>query len=183
MRWTAARSRRADILRVAEGEFGSAGYAGARMDRIALAARVNKQLLFHYFDSKDGLFAAALERLLARFAVPPELPGSPLEQIRVSLTLLQAAARSVPGFLGMLADAEANAAFPPAPAARLRAWRRDVLDRLTAAFADGQRRGYFRDDIDPGTVAATSLAAALGLAALGEAPGLGDLIADYCAWR
>ena len=34
--------------------------AGARIDRIAAAARINKAQLYHYVGNKDALFAAAL---------------------------------------------------------------------------------------------------------------------------
>jgi AcrR family transcriptional regulator len=42
--------------------FARHGFDGARVDQIAAAARVNKQLLYHYFGSKDQLFTAILER-------------------------------------------------------------------------------------------------------------------------
>jgi TetR/AcrR family transcriptional regulator len=182
MRLTKPRSRRADILAAAEGEFGTAGFSGARMDRIAAVARVNKQLLFHYFDSKDGLFLAALERLLSRF-VPPPPAATPTEQVRNGVAAIQGVARAVPGFVGILADAEANSDFPPTAQARLRQWRAAELERLRAALEDGQRRGFFRDDLDPPGVAAAALAAALGAATVPGTPTLGEFLSDYCAWR
>lgn len=53
------RTRRA-ILDAAVAEFAAVGPAGARIDAIAAAAGVNKRMLYHYFASKDGLFAAVL---------------------------------------------------------------------------------------------------------------------------
>ncbi len=41
------------------------GPAGARIDAIAAAAGVNKRMLYHYFTSKDGLFAAVLDDQLS----------------------------------------------------------------------------------------------------------------------
>jgi AcrR family transcriptional regulator len=38
------------------------GIAGARVDRIAAAARVNKQLIYAYFGSKEQFFDAVLAR-------------------------------------------------------------------------------------------------------------------------
>lgn len=182
MRLTTERERRADILAAAVREFGATGFSGARMERIAGAARVNKQLLFHYFDSKQGLFLAALEPLLARFAVPNGAP-TPGEQVRRTVAAIQTAARAVPGFVGILADSEANSDFPPAAAVRLRAWRATELARLREAVADGQRRGFFRDDIDPSAVAVAALGAALGSSTLDAEPLLGEMLSDYCAWR
>lgn len=54
------RTRRA-ILDAAAAEFCAVGPAGARIDAIAEAAGVNKRMLYHYFTSKDGLFAAVLD--------------------------------------------------------------------------------------------------------------------------
>jgi len=57
---------RARILDAALGEFSAYGLAGARTDRIATSAGVNKALLYYYFDSKEGLYTAALEMIAAK---------------------------------------------------------------------------------------------------------------------
>src|ERR1019366_6830094 len=64
-----AASRRA-ILRAALAAFARKGLAGARMDAIAAAAKVNKALLYYYFRDKEALYDAVLDdffvRLLSR---------------------------------------------------------------------------------------------------------------------
>jgi AcrR family transcriptional regulator len=55
-----AEATRARLLAAAIDEFAAHGIAGARVDRIARAAGANKQLIYAYFGSKDGLFDAAL---------------------------------------------------------------------------------------------------------------------------
>jgi TetR/AcrR family transcriptional regulator len=52
---------RARILDAAIAEFSENGLAGARTEQIAEAAGVNKALLYYYFESKEALYAAALE--------------------------------------------------------------------------------------------------------------------------
>jgi TetR/AcrR family transcriptional regulator len=52
---------RANILVAAVSQFSENGLAGARMEQIAEAARVNKALLYYYFRSKEALYEAALE--------------------------------------------------------------------------------------------------------------------------
>jgi TetR/AcrR family transcriptional regulator len=47
-------------------EFSSEGLAGARTDRIAVAAGVNKALLYYYFESKENLYNATLEMIAGR---------------------------------------------------------------------------------------------------------------------
>jgi AcrR family transcriptional regulator len=53
------------ILDAATAEFAEFGLAGARVDRIALRAEANKQLIYAYFGSKEGLFDSALEANIA----------------------------------------------------------------------------------------------------------------------
>lgn len=57
---------RARILEAALGEFAAHGLAGARTERIAAAAAVNKALLYYYFDSKEKLYEAALDMSAGR---------------------------------------------------------------------------------------------------------------------
>jgi len=54
------------ILRAAVQEFSTHGLSGARTDRIAESAKVNKALLYYYFKSKQGLYAAAVESVAGR---------------------------------------------------------------------------------------------------------------------
>lgn len=54
---------RARILDAALSEFSAYGLAGARMDRIANTAAVNKALIYYYFESKENLYTAALEMI------------------------------------------------------------------------------------------------------------------------
>lgn len=68
------------ILDAATAEFAQYGLAGARVDRIANRAEANKQLIYAYFTSKEGLFDAAIEANIARLldTVPfdaDDLPG------------------------------------------------------------------------------------------------------------
>jgi TetR/AcrR family transcriptional regulator len=57
---------RARILAAAIREFSYDGMAGARTERIAEAAGVNKALLYYYFTSKQALYDAALEDVANR---------------------------------------------------------------------------------------------------------------------
>ena len=180
-----ARSRRSDILAAAEEEFALAGYSGGRIERIAQAARVNKQLLFHYFDSKDGLFIVALEAMLSR-AEPQGLPSTdPAESLRRHMTHLQAALQASPGLLAIIADSGTNPDFPGLAAAMVKAWRERQRAGIQQALEDGQSRGYFRDDFDPVAVSGLALAGALGSGAMGQSAvaSVSGLLADYCAWR
>jgi len=56
----AARTR-AKILAAARDEFAARGFAGARVESIAKRAGLTKQLIYHYFPSKDALFEETLQ--------------------------------------------------------------------------------------------------------------------------
>lgn len=49
------------LLKEARQAFSEKGLAGARVDEIARAAGVTKQLVYHYFSSKEELFASVLD--------------------------------------------------------------------------------------------------------------------------
>jgi AcrR family transcriptional regulator len=55
------------LLAAAGDEFARHGIAGARVDRIAEAAKANKQLIYKYFGSKDALFDAVFSRRVIEF--------------------------------------------------------------------------------------------------------------------
>jgi AcrR family transcriptional regulator len=61
-----AEATRRRLLDAATSEFAQYGIAGARVDRIATAARSNKAQIYHYFTNKDGLFDAVVQDLVAR---------------------------------------------------------------------------------------------------------------------
>src|SRR5580698_3979513 len=54
------------ILDAALKVFSADGLAGARTEKIAGAAGVNKALLYYYFESKEKLYLAALEAVATR---------------------------------------------------------------------------------------------------------------------
>src|SRR5216684_2737139 len=54
---------RAAILKAAVREFAQEGVAGARTDAIARSAKVNKALLYYYFEDKEALYRAVLDQV------------------------------------------------------------------------------------------------------------------------
>ena len=54
---------KATIVAAALEEFARVGLAGARIDEIARTARVNKALLYYYFESKEHLFLGVVEQM------------------------------------------------------------------------------------------------------------------------
>lgn len=62
-----ASATRARIVVAARDEFSVHGLAGARVDRIAAAAKASKERLYTYFGDKEALFRAVVEDGFARF--------------------------------------------------------------------------------------------------------------------
>ena len=73
---------RGRILSAALKEFAAKGFAGARVDAIARRAAINKRMLYHYFEDKEGLFKAVLRRKISeRQAWAESLSGDPAETL------------------------------------------------------------------------------------------------------
>src|SRR5487761_64272 len=53
------------ILAAALAEFSEHGFAGARVDRIARRARINKRMLYCYFGDKNALYRETMRRRFA----------------------------------------------------------------------------------------------------------------------
>jgi AcrR family transcriptional regulator len=60
--------RRAAILAVAQAHFNEFGYGGMTMSALACALGGSKSTLWAYFSSKEELFAAVMDELVAEFA-------------------------------------------------------------------------------------------------------------------
>src|SRR5438034_9754094 len=70
------------ILQAAFKEFAAKGFAGARVDRVAARAAINKRMLYHYFGDKEGLFREVLRRKMAqRHAWGVATPDNPTESL------------------------------------------------------------------------------------------------------
>lgn len=70
------------ILSAALKEFAANGFAGARVDKIARRAAINKRMLYHYFGDKEHLFREVLRRKMAeRQAWAESLSGDPAESL------------------------------------------------------------------------------------------------------
>jgi AcrR family transcriptional regulator len=143
---------RGALMKAALKEFAMNGFAGARIDRIADAAKCNMRMLYHYFDSKEGLYLAVLEAAYAdlrrkeaalKIDVEKPLEGM-LELMRFTYLYFQ----SNPMFEGLLrAENIMQGRFVrrsrPVPEGAF------PLKKLIGdMIANGQRQGVFRDDLD-----------------------------------
>lgn len=185
----AGSARREGILAAAEKEFGAHGYSGSRVERIAATAGVNKQLLFHYFGSKAGLYRAAFASIVSRFPMDPPSGTAPAERVRALIERLDSAARQNPSLLWPWVGGDADDLGS--------GWRSHAVQSARQILDDGQRTGHVRDDVDLDTIAQLVVAASFGIGAVGcdsrdvEEDALRNqcrdtlarMVIDYCAWR
>jgi AcrR family transcriptional regulator len=153
------------IAQAARHEFVSKGLADARVDDIAHAAGVTKQLVYHYFHSKEELFACVLDESSAQAMdalVSLELGHlPPRDALRALLQRMVQPYRE--GALSVLAQegvrfhqsrtTPRNSFTELAP--HLRTKMKETLDRGIAS-------GDFRADVDPGMLLALSALATTG---------------------
>ncbi len=146
-------SSRAALLSAARAAFAERGLEGARVDDIAKRAGTNKQLVYHYFGSKDGLYTAVLEDVYAQIRDRERalrLDTLPAEEamrrlIEFSFDFL---AQS-PDFVRILADENAHCGRHLETSARLEELNRPIIELTRATLDRGIADGVFRRGLDP----------------------------------
>lgn len=153
---------RSTILAAALAEFAGHGLAGARMEAIASAARVNKALLYYYFRSKDELYAAVLneffQRLQARIGRALDTRASAGERVllygRAHFDSVSESRHYARLFQGEMSAGREDSAHL---AHIVEHYIRPISVRVLAVLRDGIATGEFRG-IDPAQFAPTMAA-------------------------
>jgi AcrR family transcriptional regulator len=152
------RSRDADrsqlaILVAARDEFALHGLGGARVDRIAERADVNKRLIYYYFGSKDDLFLAVLEATYADIREAEKklhlTDLTPVEGIRRLTEFTWTYYIDHPEFITLLNSANLHQARHLAKSERVREMNSPLIQTLGEILERGQKEGIFRGGIDP----------------------------------
>lgn len=112
------------LLKAAAAEFAARGFAGANVDRIARAARVNKAMIYYHFTSKAALYREILrdmfEAVALRVADAAQSSSDPDEKVRAFVEAIAI-------------EAEARPHFPPI-------WFREIAEN--GAHLDGATVGH-----------------------------------------
>jgi AcrR family transcriptional regulator len=129
-----AQATKRRLLDAAAHEFAEHGIAGARVDRIAAAAKANKAQIYHYFGSKDDLFDAVFNELVE--TTVRDTPLDPADLPGYAAGLFDGYERD-PGIMRLATwyRLERGPARPPLQT-RIAA-NRDKIDRIAAAQAAG----------------------------------------------
>ncbi len=152
------RSRDADrsqqsILLAARDEFALHGLGGARMDRIAERADLNKRLIYYYFTSKDDLFLAVLEKTYADIREAERhlhlTDLSPVEGLRRLTEFTWNYYIKHPEFITLLNSANLHQARHLEKSERVREMNSPLIQTLGDILERGRKEGIFRGGIDP----------------------------------
>jgi TetR/AcrR family transcriptional regulator len=149
----ASDSGRTALLVAARAAFAERGLEGARVDDIARRARINKQLVYHYFGSKDGLYTAVLEQVYQEIRNQErglELDSFPAEEamrklIEFSFDYLEKS----PEFVRILADENAHGGQHLKGSDVVTEVNRPIIELIRATLARGVAAGVFRRGLDP----------------------------------
>jgi AcrR family transcriptional regulator len=139
---------RARLLEAAVAEFGDHGFSGARTDRIARNAGTNIRMLYHYFGSKDDLYVAVLEAVLADLR-HDELQldvdtMEPIEGLMCIFDFVENHFAAHPRLRKLLAFENLNEARHLAVSTRIPEMATPVLSRIRKLLARGAASGEVR---------------------------------------
>lgn len=146
-------SSREFLLTAAREAFAARGLEGARVDDIARRANINKQLVYHYFGSKDGLYAAVLEQIYRQIREREqalELSSFPAEEamrrlVEFSFDYLA----EHPEFVALVGDENVHDGRHLQDSSRVEEMNRPIIELLRETLERGTADGVFRKGLDP----------------------------------
>ncbi len=143
---------RARILKAAKAEFARKGLGGARVDDIALRARTNKRMLYHYFGNKEELFRITLEEAYAgireaeaRLAIEKDDPITAVKRI---VHFTWAYYLDNPEFIRLVNSENLHKARHIRGSKQFVELNRPFVGRMQALLKRGADEGLFRRDLD-----------------------------------
>ncbi len=143
----------AAILAAAVSEFTEKGYAGARIDAIALRSGANKRMIYHYFGDKEALYLAVLESgyagirsAEAGLQLADLAPKAAIERL-VEFTWSYFLEH--PEFLSLLSTENLHRAKHLKRSARVLKLHSPLVSAISDVLRRGAERGEFRAGVDP----------------------------------
>lgn len=155
---TEERQRDADrsqgtILAAARDEFAEYGLGGARMDRIAGRAGLNKRLIYYYFEDKERLFQAVLEQAYKDIREQERklnlLDLKPADALRRLVEFTWDYYLAHPEFLTLLNSANLHRARHIQGSKQARKMNSPLIEMLAEILERGRKEGSFRGGVDP----------------------------------
>jgi TetR/AcrR family transcriptional regulator len=150
-----ARSRQ-NLIKAATIEFSARGFEGARVDDIANRAGTSKQLVYHYFNSKDDLYTAVLEDAYARLAAlrgrglatdPKSM--SPEAAMKKFVSVIFDSFLSLPDVIALVADENFHKAVHVRRSSKIKSVQGQLEAYMRELLTQGRDAGVFRQGVDP----------------------------------
>jgi len=139
-------SSRDKILDAASRAFAEEGFAGARVDEIALQAGVNKALLYYHVGNKQELYTAVLtrnfDRMEAVLAEVLDSDGSASERLRALIIAVNRMLKNLPDHSRIVLREFASAGNHLQPEILERMVR--IIGTVRGLLAEGVQEGEFR---------------------------------------
>jgi TetR/AcrR family transcriptional regulator len=154
---------RAAILQAAAQEFAQHGIAGARTDQIAREARVNKALLYYYFEDKETLYGAVLDDVFSGLkstvfrVLDGELPPRDKVLAYVSTYFDFVASHQLYSRLMQREMMRAREGHSPHIEKLIKSYFQPIFHRLSEVIREGIKAGDFRN-VDPAHVVPSMIA-------------------------
>lgn len=148
----AEQSRRL-ILETALRHFATKGYDGARVDDIVAETHLSKNMLYHYYGSKEELFVAVLETIYERFrGRHGEIAIAELEPVEALRQLVAETAKALirtPEIISILNTENLYKAAHIKTSKKIRMIYDPLFGDLGRVLEKGQKAGVFRAEIEP----------------------------------
>jgi AcrR family transcriptional regulator len=142
-----------DILAVATEEFAVNGLSGARVDQIAERTRTSKRMIYYYFNGKEGLYQAVLEKAYMDIRSLEErarlVDLEPREAMRKLIELTFDYDETHPQFISLVSVENIHQAKHLANLQSIKELNASVIRTLTTILERGRKEGVFRADLDP----------------------------------
>jgi TetR/AcrR family transcriptional regulator len=141
------------ILQAALQEFANKGIDGARVDEIARVSGANKNMIYHYFKSKEDLFLAVLEMVYQDvrsrqedFSLRDLDPTSAMRRLieRIADIWIE-----VPEFNRLLASENIHRAKHVRRSKKIQTMYSPLIAALKDVLDRGVKQGVFRKGVDP----------------------------------
>ena len=148
-----AERTRLDIIAAARAEFVDKGLSGASVNEIAARTRTTKPMIYYYFGSKEGLYAAVMEeayggmRDVEQSLQLEHLP--PTEAMRRLVEVTFDYHADHPDFPRLISIENIHSARHIAGSASIAPRNAAIIDIIGALLKRGAKAGAFRRGVDP----------------------------------
>jgi len=148
-----AEATKARILDAAKREFAKNGLGGARVDVIAEKARANKRMIYHYFESKEGLFQTILENAYVDIRIAEQKMNldhlAPKEALERLVRFTWDYYLKNPEFITLVNSENLHRAKHLKKSEVVKVYSRKFVSMVATILDRGVSAGVFRPGVDP----------------------------------